>query len=210
MKKLIAAVITAISLVGAAPVAASSISEINQASFELYRDNRPICSGQFISPTEFLTAGHCLEGFNDHKYSVVVDKEGIHTSYDLKVNKVYPDYDTATLNLVAKSVNMPFVEIAETYPALGEDILIAGFPGVQGYFIASKGTFENVVPMPVAFMQPNGKDQYVIYVYAIPGSSGSGVYRKDGDDYKLIGTIHGGPTDFINFTSTLEGVNIAR
>lgn len=189
-------------------VQASSLEQIKAASFELYRDDHAICSGQFISKNEFLTAAHCLKDNKDHKYFILVEGDGITTKYDLLPKIVSVEYDAASLTLVSKTAEFPFVDVADKSIKLflGQDVILAGFPDVEDYFVISNGVYQGTVPMPEAFKVENGEDQYSVLLYAIPGSSGSGLYTKTLDGYFLIGTEHGGPDMFMNFTSTIEGV----
>lgn len=188
---------------------ASSFTQIAQASYELYRDGKPICSAQFIKPQELLTAAHCMKDSAQHKYSIQTIKDNVKFTYELTPFHIAPEYDTATLLVVDKTVNFPTVDLGITAPTLGDEVLLAGYPDVQGYFFGTLGVFSGEVPMPPAFgieESASGKNQYVVSTWAIPGSSGAGLYKRVNDEYMLIGTMHGGPNDVMNFTSTVEGV----
>ena len=187
---------------------ASSLVQISNATYELFRDGAPICSGQFVTPKEFLTAAHCLKNSEDHKYAVIEIKDNVVHSFALKVNHISPEYDTATLLIEDEDANFPTVDV-QTFPfnpSIGDPVFIAAYPGVYGYLSFTQGVFNGEVPMPEGFLLSNGHTQYNVTVWAIPGSSGGGVYYKVGDEYFLIGMIHGGPNDFLNFTSTVEGI----
>lgn len=201
----IAAALVAIPTVASA----STLAQIQAASYELYRDGVPICSGQFVTPTEFLTAAHCLAHSKDHNYSIVTENSRTVQVYLLEPNIIDVLSDAATMKLSDKSAAFPFVEVAPAtiQPEIGDPVIMAGYPGVLDYFLVSAGTFTGIVISPPELLE-KPTVEYLVGLSAVPGSSGSGLYADVAGEWFLIGTETGGPSDNqdMNFTSTIVGV----
>ncbi len=185
---------------------ASTLEQIHNASFELSQDGVPVCSGTFVTPTEFLTAGHCVVNPDEHIYSIAVWDKTTVKVFPLLPNKVNHDTDTATLTLLDTSAHFPSVDVAAAWsPTVGQEWIVGSYPMVLHYFTIGKGTFTDITFTPEGL---DGKISYqgIINGFA-PGSSGGGVYAWVAGTYRLIGTVEGGMPQFgLFFSSTVDGV----
>jgi hypothetical protein len=207
MQKLIASLLLGASLLLLpTPTQASTFEQIHNASFELSQDGVPICSGTFVTPTKFLTAGHCVVDPDEHIYSIAVWDKTTVKVFPLLVNKVNHDTDTATLSLLDRSASFPSVDVAASWvPVIGQEFIVGSYPLVMDYFALAKGVFTNIVFTPPGL---DGKISYsgVLEGFA-PGSSGGGMYAWVAGTYRLVGTLEGGVPQYgIFFASTVQGV----
>lgn len=187
---------------------ASSLQEIRTASHVLHSAGLGNCSGQFISPNEFLTAAHCVEGHTD--FELIFDRkdaDGNLMSQEvvyLDVIKRDKEGDMAILKTRDPNRAFKFVDTAELGPALGETLYLASFPEIDWGFFWTSGMYNGTLNVPFE-VDPS----YSVGVDTAPGSSGGGLYRKIGDEYYLVGTVQGGPHqhDYMSFFATLVTLN---
>jgi secreted trypsin-like serine protease len=154
----------------AAPVAHSTIvggAPGNPAQLPyavaIFRKGRMHCSGSVIAPTEVLTAGHCVAGFDVANFQVIVGRPNLRDPVSGQVipvisGRVHPDFvqtglhDVAVLNLAQPTTAPP---IALATPALnatttgvGAQLQVAGFGATNPFGTHLSGflktTFEQV------------------------------------------------------------------
>lgn len=204
---------------------ASSIKEVVDATYKLYFDNVPICSGQFIKSTDkedlFLTAGHCIahastdkmKDFNirktvlDEKFNVISE----HT-YWLKPVRTMMKKDVVLMQTTDPSGEFATVDIAGVEEAnkvleIGAPVVAVGYPKMME-ITYTHGEFTGKVKFP----DDGNRYESPFYRTTVPvtgGSSGGGLYIKDGNEYKLVGATTAGWPDvsFMNYFSTVEAIN---
>jgi V8-like Glu-specific endopeptidase len=206
MNKLIAAL--GLILLTATGVSASTLAEINNSTHILYEGGVGVCSGQFISATEFVTAAHCVS--NKIDYSIVLpktDEDGTLFSKEtvyLDIVKVDAKGDVALLKTRNPARAFKFVDVAKLGPEFGETLYLAAYPEVDWGLFLTNGTYNGV--FQTIFEESLS---YSVSIDTAPGSSGGGLYRKIGDEYFLTGMVQGGPPehDYMSFFSTLVSLN---
>jgi trypsin len=154
----------------AAPVAHSSIvggAPGNPAQLPyavaIFRKGRMHCSGSVIAPTEVLTAGHCVAGFDVANFQVIVGRPNLRDPISGQMipvtsGRVHPDFvqtglhDVAVLNL-AQPTTAPPIPLATpalnaTTTAVGAQLQVAGFGATTPFGTHLSGflktTFEQV------------------------------------------------------------------
>jgi S1-C subfamily serine protease len=131
-------------------------------------------SGAFIANNKIVTNFHVIEG--GVKYEIILNSNNslTHEATVLKINRVW---DIAILEIdVSYPANV--LKINTNYPAIGDDIIVAGSPfGLEGTI--SKGNISAIRQFP-----PDDYDLFQISAPISPGSSGGPVVNLKGD---LIG-----------------------
>jgi trypsin len=139
----------------AAPRAHSSIvggTPANPAQFPyavaIFRKGHMHCSGSVIAPTEVLTAGHCVDGFNVANLQVIVGRPDLRNAasgqtIQVVSGRVHPDFeqtalhDVAVLNLAQPTsvtpvaVATPDENNATTFPGAGLEV--AGYGATKPF-----------------------------------------------------------------------------
>jgi trypsin len=154
----------------AAPVARSSIvggapADPAQWPFAvaIFRKGRMHCSGSVIAPTEVLTAGHCVDGFNLANLQVIVGRPNLRDPASGQVipvtsGRVHPDFeqtglhDVAVLNLAQPTTATPIALATPDQNAaatgVGAQLRVAGFGATNPFGTHLSGflktTFEQV------------------------------------------------------------------
>ena len=185
-------------LIGMAGTAsASTLKEIADSTYMLYDRERPHCSIVAVSPTQFVTANHCVEGMSNLNIRVTTENDKFEpvsedTRY-LEIMRTIKAKDVALLkfrgsgesNKTWVDVSLPSVEFT-----FGEKLIAVGYPGVMDLTV-TEGLFTGFVKTPFT-----GMDGAIIKttVPVTGGSSGGGYYHlKKGEtsNYELIGTTIG-------------------
>jgi trypsin len=154
----------------AAPVARSSIvggAPADPAQWPyavaIFRKGRMHCSGSVIAPTEVLTAGHCVDGFNVANLQVIVGRPNLRDPASGQVipvtsGRVHPDFeqtglhDVAVLNLAQPTTATPIALATPDQNAaatgVGAQLRVAGFGATNPFGTHLSGflktTFEQV------------------------------------------------------------------
>jgi len=201
---------------------ASSVKDIIGATYKLYQNDRPICSGQFVKSDAtddfFLTAAHCIADAGP-KTTFSIRKQKLDEKFNpiseqifyLKPVRVMKKRDVALLRAIDPSGNFDTVQIATVDEAnsveIGAPVIVVGYPKVlEITYTSGEFTGKARSPMEAEIDSP-------LYRTTAPltgGSSGGGLYMKVGEgDYRLFGTTTGTFRDvsFMNYFATAESVN---
>lgn len=194
---------------------ATSLQDAVAAVYKLHDNERANCSSVAVSPTQLVTAAHCL-GSGDRPtirvYNEGFDAKGkewevrSYSSHTLNVIRKNKQEDVAFLELMDDSIKLNPVEVADSYdPVIGDRVMAVGYPRTDELTL-TEGLFTAIVAMPdLGFTGP-------FYKTTVPitgGSSGGALIRDFGSgDYKLIGLTSAGYRDvsFQNYFSTVEKV----
>ena len=120
----------------------------------IFRKGRMHCSGSVIAPTEVLTAGHCLDGFNPANLTVIVGRPRLSDTSTGQVipvtsGRVHPDFeqtglhDVSVLNL-AQPTAVPPVALATpeqnaAFTGVGAQLQVAGFGATNPFGVHLSG-----------------------------------------------------------------------
>lgn len=216
MRTTIAAALIALASSAAfAPAAfATSLEDSAKALYKLYSKDRAICSAVAVSPTQLVTAAHCISpGLNIRVANEGFDRRGdkwevrSFSAYVTTVVRTDKGGDVAFLELLDDSVSLNAIDIADAYtPAFGDRLLAIGYPRTDELTL-TEGMFTAITDLPSLGMSG------AFYKTTVPitgGSSGGALIRDFGDgDYRLIGLATGGYRDvsFQSYFSTVERVN---
>lgn len=180
----------------------------------------PICSAVAVSPTQLVTAAHCVN--TDVDMSIVV--ENLNDTFDIiseEVVRVSPvrvnrDDDTAFLEILDnnKSFNTWVIIAEDVNLEMGDILSAVGYPRVADITL-TEGLYTGLVPLPSEYMKKGKKSLF--YKATTPvtgGSSGGGFYQRTFDltenkfKYELIGLTTAGfrDVDFQNYFSTHESL----
>jgi len=179
-----------------------------------------------------LTAGHCVEGCKSEKEEVDSNgnKKTVVKWQDVEIVQrllaTIDDVETEVGNIVLRAkvvaysppdeedlalleiYNMPFELKGATLRDTLKDIKV----GMQCWHVGNlygellSSVTEGIISSVGRYFE--GKVYLQISTTAVPGSSGGGVYVKDGDDYKLIGIVVMGDrnTGNVNFAIPLSRI----
>lgn len=172
------------------------------------------CSAVAISPSQLVTAAHCIPTNPTQRNLSIVLEEKTRTEllsktlYPVKVLRVNYGDDTALLELKTRTYEFQkYVDVAETFtPYLGYKLYALGFPRgdvltlTEGMYTATVGLEQS--------MRWTG-DFYKTTIPITGGSSGGGLFIEDNGDYKLIGLASAGYRDvsFQNYFSSIESLH---
>jgi S1-C subfamily serine protease len=148
-----------------------------------------IGSGAFISSNLVVTNYHVIQGGNNWELTRFSDKR----KFTAKIKKIDEVHDVCILELVNSSVET-YLNITDSYPKIGTDILVAGSPiGLEGTI--TKGNISNIQRE-----EPYDYELLQISAPISPGNSGGPVVNMAG---KIVGisvsTIVGQGIQNINF-----------
>lgn len=182
---------------------AASLQETLDATYKLYTEDRPICSGQFIKSDEtgdlFLTAAHCVTDENgsfNYEGNFNVRKSIYNSEYNsvseetwfLDKVKVFPELDVALLTTRQPVGTFPTVDLATQRDAdslfVGQEMYAVGYPKVLELTITD-GMFGGEVP---SLFQEMSHPWYKTTIPITGGNSGGGLYIRKGEEFFLIGT----------------------
>jgi secreted trypsin-like serine protease len=108
----------------------------------IFRKGHMHCSGSVIGPTEVLTAGHCVVGFNIANFQVIIGRPTLRNTavgqaIGVTSGRVHPDFeqtglhDVAVLNLAQPTTAQPIPlassEVNAATTAIGAPLQVAGF-----------------------------------------------------------------------------------
>jgi S1-C subfamily serine protease len=156
-----------------------------------YRNNVKlnIGSGAFISSNLVVTNYHVIQGGDKWELTRFSDKR----KFTVKIKKIDEVHDVCILELINSTVDT-YLDINDSYPKIGTDILVAGSPiGLAGTI--TKGNISNIQRE-----EPYDYELLQISAPISPGNSGGPVVNLEG---KIVGisvsTIVGQGIQNINF-----------
>lgn len=217
IKKLSAGLIGAFAalFVALTPVSASSLETIQKSTYKLFDGENGACSAQAISPTQLITAFHCVDGSNLSIRTEKLDENFKLVSSDIEYVKVIrgmKSKDVALLELRDPSTRLPtWVDVAaesEVKLKFGDPVVAIGYPMVKDLTI-THGEFTGFVPWPNTHDDMEG-GFYKVTTPVTGGSSGGGLYVNFGTEgYKLVGTTTGGYSNvsFMAYFSNTKSLN---
>lgn len=195
---------------------ALTLSEAADATYPLYEDGRRMCSATAVSPTQLITAAHCIEGVKDKDNIISTGIEK--TDAKQKILSKTFNYllfvrtdkkkDVAFLELKDKSTRFnQYVKMCDNAKDLkmGDRLWAIGYPkGLEKTL--TEGMFSSPVDMEGL---TEGDLEGVFYKTTVPltgGNSGGGLYRSIDGDYCYTGTATAGFRDvsFMTYFSPIE------
>jgi V8-like Glu-specific endopeptidase len=209
MRKIIAGIVGLLGLTSVA--SASTFDEIATATYKLHEGGVPICSAVAVSPTQLVTANHCVGGKDLNIRFEKLDKEFKPVSIDVRFTKTLrtlKDYDIAMLEI--KDGTLPnYVDVAKVDEAkltFGTPLVAIGYPKVMEITL-TRGEFGQVVSL-AELSSDMKKPFYKLTTPITGGNSGGGLYAEVGGTWKLIGLTTAGFRDvsFMNYASTTEAI----
>lgn len=214
---LVALGIAAAALIGSNVAANSSpLETVLSSTHKLHSGQFPMCSAVAISPTELLTAAHCIPQKNEQRKNLNIRttemKKGVTISEKalyVRVAKINYGTDVARLTILTETETLPsFTDLAPNYdPTIGSPMFAVGYP--RGDVLTlTEGMFTEEVWLNALGLNAE------FYKTTIPitgGSSGGGVYTKVGSEYFLVGltTANWRDVSFQSYFSTLSNVRQA-
>lgn len=215
MRAILAAALIALSTsVAFNSASATSLEDSARAIYKLHTSDRAHCSAVAVSPTQLVTAAHCIAP----NLSIRVSNEGFdrrgekweirsYSSYTVNVVRTDKGGDVAFLELLAPDVKLNPIDIADVYaPKFGDRLLAIGYPRTDELTL-TEGMFTAIADLPELGMTG------AFYKTTVPitgGSSGGALVRDYGDgDYKLVGLTTAAYRDvsFQSYFSTTERLN---
>lgn len=210
-------IIGALALLAAGTANASQIYEIGNATYKLYDGGAPICSAVAVSPTQLVTAAHCVDSKN---LNIQIEKLGpdfkplaIDVRF-LKVTRTFKGKDVALLE-IKDGILPQYVEIAspkEVNLKLGDPVIVVGYPKVKEITL-THGEFSSMASLTDMGLEGAF---YKVTAPVTGGNSGGGLYGEFIDEvtnekeYRLIGLTTGSFRDvsFLNYFSTVDSLDL--
>lgn len=228
IKSLITAALLALGLVSTS--AASSLSEIQAASFKLSEGATGICSSTYIGQDNdgynlFLTAAHCLGSSSELNIRRQVFDEDMEI---LREEVFYVDVASRVVekdvgilrmrekfNLGIEGVDVANLVEANLAQSVGSPVLVAGFPtsSLPTSILTQSFTFTEgmMTGKTREATEALGLDTPLVKTTAnvAPGSSGGALYSMIDGEWKLVGTTvaMNNQFQFMSYFSTPESVN---
>jgi V8-like Glu-specific endopeptidase len=190
---------------------ASSFDEIATATYKLHEGAVPICSAVAVSPTQLVTANHCVGGEGLNIRFEKLDADYKPTSIDVRFTKTIrtlKEYDIAMIEL--KDGTLPnYVDIAkpsEVKLAFGTELVAIGYPKVMEITL-TRGQYGQTVSL-LELDSDMKKPFYKLTTPITGGNSGGGLYAEVDNTWKLIGLTTAGFRDvsFMNYASTVDAI----
>lgn len=192
---------------------ATSLEDSAKAIYKLHSGDRAMCSAVAVSPTQLVTAAHCISpNLSIRIYNEGFDRRGekwevrSYSSYNVQVVRTDKGGDVAFLELLDRDVKLNAINIADAYaPKFGDHLLAIGYPRTDELTL-TEGMFTAIADLPELGMTG------AFYKTTVPitgGSSGGALVRDFGDgDFRLVGLATAGYRDvsFQTYFSTTEKV----
>lgn len=215
MKKFLLAAVAAVTLGLGGVASASTLEEVAKASFKLHDNGSPNCSAVAISPTQLVTAFHCVAEGTGVSNNLSIHFDTLDENYNVissqietvKVVRGIKNKDVAFLELRNPKA-MPittYVDVAkpdEVNLKFGDPLIVVGYPMAIDLTV-THGEFTGLVPLPISGTVGGF---YKTTVPVTGGNSGGGLYAEFGDEFKLIGLTTAGYTN-VSFMSYFSNVN---
>lgn len=213
MNKIAAGLAGLLGIFAASSASAGSFDALGKSMYKLYDGADSICSSVAVSPTQLVTAKHCMGSTElnitveklDKEFKVISSK----TLY-LKEIRTLSKFDQVMLELKDPDETLPtWVTIAkpeEVKLELGSPIVALGFPKVMELTL-THGEFSSMTSLK-KFDDSMTEPFYKVTIPITGGNSGGGLFQEIDGTYKLIGLATAGFRDvsFLNYFSTVEGL----
>lgn len=193
----------------AGPVYADTLADASKAVYKLYSDERANCSAVGISPTQLVTAAHCVgtSGELSIRASLVNSnfKETSRVVLFTDTVRTLSDRDVAFIELRGKDAKINYTRLCtEVSFELGSKMYALGYPKTQELTL-TEGMYTDTVNLPSLGLT---KAFYKTTIPITGGSSGGGLFVQDDQGYCLAGLATAGYRDvsFMNYFSTLDSL----
>jgi serine protease Do len=148
---------------------------------KIHKENRKgeiLCSGEVVSPTEILTAGHCLSFSKGVEIDHIWIRNWAGRSQTAQIEDVDMLNDLGVLEV--RKPEIP-ARIARKQPSIGATVWVVGMP-LGAEFVVSKGIVSQENMKFVGFLA----SFFITDATVLPGNSGGGAFNDRGE---LIGIV---------------------
>lgn len=212
---LTAAALGLLSACTAAPAYASSLEEVFKSVVKIGDENRPFCSAVAVSPTQAVTAGHCVDSnLNDIQVKVEILDGNFETletkSVYMKTLRYLKDLDVAFVEIKGDYKFENYVDVATTDEAteflkIGSDVKAVGYPMAEDLTV-TEGVYTGFIKAPINMIK-GGMHKTTIPITG--GNSGGALIAEVADgDYKVFGlaSLVNTRVSFMSFFTSTDAV----
>ena len=201
-----------------APAYASSLEEVFKSTIKIGDANRPFCSAVAVSPTQAITAGHCVDSnLDDIQVKIEVlddDFETLETkSVYMKTLRYLKDLDIAFVEIKGDYKFETYADIATEAEAdellkIGTPVKAVGYPMAEDLTV-TEGVYTGFIKAPIDMIK-GGMHKTTIPITG--GNSGGALISEVADgDYKVFGlaSLVNTRVSFMSFFTSTDAVQKA-